>query len=505
MKITLINPPLISQPNDPHTGIIYMPFMMAYLSSYLKKKNYLVQIVDAFGEAPDSIRKMGIRQIQGLKTNQILGRIDLDTKVIFIYFCGVVASLVIKEIVKEVKKAFPRIICVLFENSQAVTGISLRHEPEQFLNLGVDVILYGEPEKTSEMLIESINNKTPFPEKDGFIFYKDGTNLFKGDGIPLNKNLDDLPFPDWSSFPLENYWSIGYAHGPMKNPYLTLLTSRGCPLPCAFCVVPSLNNKRWRARSAENVVNEIEYFNHSLGISDFHIEDVNPTVSSDRIVKLCKEILDRGLKVDWKFVSGTKIETMKIDTIPLLAKAGCRFISFSPETGSARLLKTMKKPFNYDLAYDMTKLMHKTGIFSQACFILGFPGENQEDIKETSKYIRKLTFAGVDEIAIFIVTPIPGTAIFDEIKGYEDFSQLTFSPTWRKDYKYLRRQRLRLYIMFIILKGILYPHKIIRHLINIPKGHFDTKLEQAFYRISFWHLYNFFRQKFKQNDKKRAF
>ena len=165
----------------------------------------------------------------------------------------------------------------------------------------------------------------------------------------------------------------------------------------------------------------------------------------------------------------------------------------------------MKKPFKYDLAYEMTKMMHKNGIFSQACFILGFPGETQEDIKETSKYIRKLTFAGVDEIAIFIVTPIPGTEIFDEFKGYDDFSQLSFSPTWRKDYKYLKRQRLRLYIWFIILKGILYPHKIIRHLINIPKGHFDTKLEQAFYRISFWHLYNFFRQKFKQNDKKKAF
>ena len=85
------------------------------------------------------------------------------------------------------------------------------------------------------------------------------TKNFSNDKIDFVSNLDDLSFPAWEDFPLENYWKLGYSHGPLSDKkYLPMLSSRGCPYPCNFCVVPKTNERKWRSRSPENVVKEFE-------------------------------------------------------------------------------------------------------------------------------------------------------------------------------------------------------------------------------------------------------
>ncbi|NQY73154.1 MAG: B12-binding domain-containing radical SAM protein [Candidatus Margulisbacteria bacterium] len=488
MKTTLINPPLISQKNDPHTGIIYMPFMLAYLSSYLKKVGHEVQVIDGFGEAPMQFDTLDKLQVQGMSVPDIVSKIQPDCQMIFIYFSGVVAYRIIEEILKEIKCVYPNVMCVLVENSQAVTAFSVVNDVDNLLKLGFDVLIFGEPEKPAEKLIHSMIETGNIPQEQGLIFKK-GNVVYKGEGIPINKELDMLPIPDWESFPLQNYWDVGYAHGPMEGPYLPILTSRGCPVKCRFCVIPATNDGMWRFRSPENVVDEMEEMIKRFGVREFHVEDVNPTVRNQRIVDICNTIIQRKLDVSWKFVSGTKIETMKLETIPLLAQAGCSYVSFSPETGSKALLKKMNKPFHHDLAYKMVKEMSRVGMYSQACFVCGFPGETAEDIQLTKAYIRKLALAGLDEIAQFIITPIPGSSIFSEITGYDSFSQLTFSPTWRKDYKQLVRRRWGHYAYFLFWKCIRFPHKVLRQVVNICRGKFSTKMEQAIYRVTFWKLF----------------
>lgn len=429
----------------------------------------------------------GDMQRQGLNVTEIIERLSPETQVIFIYFQGVVAYRGITEIVKLLKTTRPGIKTVLVENSQAVTAFSIRHDAENLLGIGFDVLIYGEPEQTADILLQHFSQHPaqPIPKIDGLIFM-DGDQPFCGSAIPLTSSLDDLPFPDWESFPLENYWKVGYAHGPMEGPYLPLLTSRGCPVRCHFCVIPSTNNGRWRSRSPKNVIAEIEHWVSRLNVREFHIEDVNPTTNNRRIVDLCDLIQQHKLDIRWKFVAGTKIETMKYETIPILAKAGCTYISFSPETGSAELLRKMNKPFKHDLALKMVASMKRHQIVSQACFVLGYPGENSQDRRATRSYIRKLTLAGLDEIAQFIVTPIPGTHIFEKIKGYRDYSQLTFSPTWRDDYPMLARLRLFNYLWFLFWKALRYPNRLALCLYRIPSGRFKTKMEQALYRVTIW-------------------
>ncbi|MBD3271226.1 MAG: radical SAM protein, partial [Elusimicrobia bacterium] len=264
----------------------------------------------------------------------------------------------------------------------------------------------------------------------------------------------------------------------------------GCPYACKFCVTPSTNHNQWRSRSPGNVVDEMQAWYDTYRVDEFHVEDLNPTVSDERIRDICNEILKRKLPITWKLVSGTKVETMKSkETIESMAQAGCVYISISPETGSDRLNKLMQKPVNLSLLKQSVEWMKSAGIKIQCCFILGFPGETKDDLEKTKALVKDLTKRGVDEIALFIITPVPGSAIYEQFKGYHKLSELNFSPTWRNDYAYLSRFRLMLYVRFLLWKLYFYPFKVLRQTINFFIKRFETKMEMVPFRALLlkWH------------------
>lgn len=483
--IILINPNLIAQKNDLlTTGIVYLPVGLAYFAAVLRTHSYEFKVIDAFGEKPTQIRVKGNFVIQGLHEKEVVNLIPETVRIVFIYASNISYYISLAGIVKEIKKGFPEIPVVVIENTQAVTSFSLRDVQEDLHNNGVDYILTGDPEKRGIELIESIINKNEGLETIDGIGYKANTETIYRHPEKRIENLDEIPFPAWDLFPLNNYWQLKYSHGPLETgKYLALLTSRGCPYGCRFCLMPGVSNRRWTSRSAKNVVAEMEYNQEHYGVSEFHIEDVNPTVSETRIRELCQEIISKKLKIIWKLVSGTKVETINNEeTIDLMAKAGCNYISISPETGSKRVLRLMNKPFDLEQAINIIKKMHRSNIFSQACFVLGFPGEDKNDIKLTEKMVKKLTLVGVDEIAVFIITPVPGADLFAEFKGYFNFSQLTFSPDWRKDYNYLNRERIKLYVTFLLYKTFFHIGRIAVQPLRFIKRTFKTKMEMTPYR-----------------------
>ena len=122
-------------------------------------------------------------------------------------------------------------------------------------------------------------------------------------------------------------------------------------------------------------------------------------------------------------------------------------------------------------------------IFTQACFVIGYPGEKKTDLKKTRKMIFDLTKRGIDEIAVFIITPIPGSKIYEEFKGFTSLSSLTFTPIWRKDYSKLSRERLIMYSIFLSTKIFFHPIKIFKQTINFIKRRFDTKMEMVPYKV----------------------
>jgi len=482
MTVLLINPHLVVQRSDPFTtGIVYLPISLAYVAAYLKQVGCEVEVIDAYGENPEQAYQHGQFMIFGLNEEDILKRIPQQTGIIFVYANQLTNHIATIWIIQVVKKHYPYIPIVVLENTQAVTGYALRLVAQEFYQAGADYILTGEADERSYQVVCALAGQDTIP-----ISLIDGLGSVEFYNPPRKKieDLDRLPFPAWEFFPLQNYWHLRFAHGPQMTPrYLPLLTSRGCPYPCKFCVVPETNQQSWRSRSVKSVVDEMEYLSKKFCVFEFHIEDLDPTISDERTQALCQEMIHRQMKVIWKIVAGTKAETIRSDqTIDLMAQAGCRYISISPETGSPRVLKLMDKPFNLQHAVKLVNRMNRVGIRSQACFILGYPGEIKEDLEMTKNLVWQLTKEGVDEIALFIVTPVPGSAIFEQFHGYQSLSELNFTPTWRSDFQGLHRFRLKLYLNFLWWKFRYHPLKILIQPFNFLRRYFETKMEMVPYR-----------------------
>ena len=481
MSAVFINPQLIVQQNDKFTtGIIYMPLTLAYVVSSFKNKKINTKVIDLYGENPTKCSKSENSLIFGNSIEDV-NRTELETAECFFINANQVGNHIsILNIIKFLKKNFSNKPIAILENSQAVTAYSLSKVKEEFLDLGCEYILIGDLENISVEVYKNLSNEDYLVNINGII-----TKNFCNDKINFIENLDTLSFPAWEDFPLENYWMLGYSHGPLSSAkYLPILSSRGCPYPCNFCVVPKTNERRWRSRSAENVVDELEYFMKKFNVKEFHFEDLNSTVNDNRTKELCNLIIKKNINIKWKIVAGTKVESIKNEnTVKLLKDSGCTYISISPESGSVELMKSINKPFNYNHALKIVKEMNKNKIFSQACFIIGYPGETTVDLKKTRRMIFDLTKRGIDEIAVFIVTPIPGSRIYDKFKGFNTLSNLTFTPTWRKDYKKLSKERLIMYLIFLTTKIIFHPIKIFKQICNFFSKKFDTKMEMVPYKV----------------------
>jgi anaerobic magnesium-protoporphyrin IX monomethyl ester cyclase len=478
----VIVPPVVCHNLDVHTGIPFMPHMAAHLAAMLRQTGHAVAVIDCFGLQPNHRRVIREFMLMGADVDAVPARLPPTVQVAFIYCRTIAEFIAVEMLIAAIRRGRPGIRIVLFENIQAVTSYSLRHVAGEFLDNGADVVMLGEPETRAAAVVAALGNGQSMAAVPGVI-YRDGADVRSTGDAPLEDNLDELPFPAWDIFPLQGYWTAGFAHAPVKRGerFVPILTSRGCPYRCTFCIAPEVN-PTWRGRSAANVVDEMEHLHRTLGVTDFHVSDLDPTISDRRVRQICEEILSRRLPITWKLAQGTKIETIKNeDTLNLMARAGCRFVSFSPESGSPRLLAIMNKPFDHEHGLRMARHMHRLGIRTQAVFVGGVPGETAQDRNLSVAYARKLVLAGVDELSLVIFAPLPGAALAKTLTGYRHYSECTPSPAWREDYGTLMAYRRRMYLNLFVYK-LRYPRKVLREIRGLLTARFETKMEMSLFK-----------------------
>ena len=152
----------------------------------------------------------------------------------------------------------------------------------------------------------------------------------------------------------------------------------------------------------------------------------------------------------------------------------------SPESGSKRVLREIGKPFDVKHAKLMIRESYRLGIKTQACFVLGYPTEKSIDRVKSLLLAIELTAAGVDEIVVFIMSPVPGSAVYDSYKGqFDSLSSLSFSPRWRIDFTTLLIWRLFMYFLFLSAKFVKNPNRMLRQIKNLISGKFQTKMEMT--------------------------
>ncbi len=190
-----------------------------------------------------------------------------------------------------------------------------------------------------------------------------------------------------------------------------MITSRGCPYHCIFCD-KSIFGSKWRARSSQNVLEEIEEIVKDFKIKSIIIYDDLFTLNKQRVIEICQGILERGLRVEWKCEG--RVDRVDAEMLRWMKKAGCSLIAYGVESGNQIGLDYLQKKITLAQIRQAFELTHKAGIRPMAYFILGIPVETFEQGLKTIEFARELK----PEYAQFsILSPYKGTKLYEEAKA----------------------------------------------------------------------------------------
>ena len=275
----------------------------------------------------------------------------------------------------------------------------------------VDFVVRGEGEQTISELVGALEQgKHKRLEKiKGIGFIKNGKTIITPPR-PEIQDLDSLPFPARHLLPMETYFEAvkeNPIRGVIRKRWAIMTTSRGCPHECIFCSNHIVMGRKWRARSPEKVVEEIEQLVDTYKIEQIDFYDDNMTLKKKRVIEICDLIKERGLDIEWYVPTGVRADTLDEELLTKMKASGCRGLRIAPESGVQRVVNQVIKK-NLDLK-DVEKavvLTNKVGIKLGVFFILGLIGETKEDMKETIKFAYKLRKLGAKNFHFSIATAI---------------------------------------------------------------------------------------------------
>ncbi len=295
----------------------------------------------------------------------------------------------------------------------------------------LDFALVGEPDLTIRDLLDHLEGKIdqrsphiqkmfektdpsykPALKEDGTVdmYGIKGIAWRKGDEIILNfprpfvADLDDMPIPMHELLPLQKY-RMPY----IKGPFTFIVTSRGCPAGCTYCIKHVSYQYSTRIRSPKLIMEELWQLK-KLGINNIHMYADLFTVNRDQVVELCKLMIEENIQIKW--TCNSRVDFVDEEMLTLMGKAGCRLISWGIESGNEQILKHARKGAYPDKAERALRWAKKAGIMNWGYFIIGLPGETEETIRQTIDFAKKLPL----DIALFhVAAPYPGTPFFFEV------------------------------------------------------------------------------------------
>lgn len=480
MNLVLIRPPVVHHRGDLFASIPGIPTGVAYVAALASAAGHQVSILDAYGLAPRRLYALGRSFVaRGLTPHEVIKALPRRTEAVGISVHCTAEQAVVAELLPLLRAWSPGTPLI-------VGGYHPSFVPEEFTRLGADYVVVGEGELRLGPLLNALEGRGSVGDIDGLYAPTWSTPRTR-----FLESLDGTPLPAVELLPLDNYWKLPYGHGPVRGPYMNVITSRGCPFRCGFCQAPLMSGRRWLARGAQDVVRELEHYWETWGITDFHIQDENFALDRERAVRICEEVIRLGRGFTFTLPSGINAMTLDEELVDLMARAGFRYLSVSPETGSPRVLDLMGKRMDLDRVRRVVRWASSRGMATNACFMLGYPGEGEDDREATRRYLRALARDGLDEAIIPIMTPFPGTASMSHFPGVPP-QDLCFSPRWRPDYRHLVRWRRKTYAAFFMVRATTRPGRLLGQVARVLSRRHATKGEMTVTRLLMdafdWHV-----------------
>ena len=383
MKIVLINP----YPKDSegiNEATIYPPIGLAYLASYLRREGFHdIEIIDA-----------NIRRIDNEQLLKHLKRVNPD-------IVGVHVNVVLGgsgvELCRMVARELPARVFI--------GGPLSSSNPAEMLKLsGAEAAVIGEGEVRFAEICKGVDPSS----LPGIAFWR-GKVIEVNPPAPLFANLDDLPFPAYDLLPP---FSL-YKGRARKKPVGVILTSRGCPYQCTYCN-SSVFGKKFRARSPENVLRELDLLVNDFGIRQLDVLDDNFTLDIPRAEAIFDGIIARKYRLFINLQNGVRADRINERIIHKMKLAGVFKVGVGVESGDERILTSIKKQLSLDKAKEVIRMFRKEGILTSGFFMIGFPEDTRESIEKTIDFAIEAN----PTVANFaLLLPFPGTEMYRELKA----------------------------------------------------------------------------------------
>lgn len=333
----------------------------------------------------------------------------------------------------------------------------------------IDVGVIGEGEETFLELIQHLETKGKdnLEQVKGLIF-KNEEKIVKTGIRGYIKNLDSIPFPARHLLPPLS----DYRPTPASYRYLPLgvmITSRGCPTNCTFCD-RAVFGKQYRARSADNVMEEIKELIYRYGAREIRFFDDTLTINKSRLFEICSKLqaIQKKIKIPWTCL--TKVNAVTKKMLTEMKKAGCWQVLYGIESGDPAMLKRLKKGTTIEENSQAIRWAKELGLSIRADFVVGTPGETLESLQKTLEFAIK---SGVDYAHFNKFIPLPGTEIYQQLKaeGYAfdfsksysilDHSALPYVPNG------IKRDEFIQFLNYANKKFYLRPSYILKRLVSI--------------------------------------
>ena len=284
--------------------------------------------------------------------------------------------------------------------------VTFRAEATLEENPELDAIILGEGEETIVDLVRAIEQEADWHVIKGLAF-RDGGQIAHTGPKPPGIDVDRLPLPARHLLPLGRYRAL--------NLSISMITSRGCPFKCVFCVGRKMVGAKVRYRDPVKVVDEMEIL-AAYGFEQINLADDLFTANARHCLAVCDEIVNRGLKIKW--TSFARVDTVSLDVLEKMKAAGCTAVSFGIESGNPAILKTVRKGITRDQVVKAVKRCTQAGLQPHASFILGLPGETEATLAQTLAFGEQLEKLGV-AYGFHLLAPFPGTEVRDRCEDYE--------------------------------------------------------------------------------------
>ena len=405
MKVYFINPPFKAEygkfsresrsPAVTKSGALYYPLWLIYAAAYVQKNGHEVYFLDA------PAKPLNEDETLALLTDKA------DDHTLFVLDTSTPSIKSDGNFAEHIKQIYPHAYLVLVGTHPSACA-----EETLGYSKAVDAVAIGEYDETIKELANAIENRRELMQVRGLCLRREETFIRTGI-MPSIKNLDDIPFA--SAFIKDNLNERDYFFAAATYPSIQIFTGRGCPFHCNFCVYPqTMHGHIFRARSAENVVDEFEYIAENFpDVKEVVIEDDTFTVNKKRVLEICNLLVSKGINKRLKWLCNARVN-LDYETMCAMKKAGCRLIIPGIESGSQQILDNIKKGTKVEQFYRYVSDAKRAGLLIHACYMVGNCGETKETMNETLKLALKLN---TDTAQFFPLIPYPGTEAYTWAKS----------------------------------------------------------------------------------------